>query len=238
MPARILKESGDSANVQLQNGQKKTVKRSAKEPLWPLNHSSLSRIEDDLVMVDAINQVKKDHDGQERVMYMYVYMLGVYLNYRGGRAGSAYWCDETSGDCFHTQVPQGFTLNHGTLVVHICIDVRGNGVCMLSSVLRPPSSVLSRMRGHWSDKNGMQNMFIILIAKMFMIVCTIEDYSEPLHLNYIRFGLIGQVSVAGVNLRMRISVGEMEGRSSLSPSPPLPPTPFVALYPPLPALWP
>lgn len=55
--ARILKESGDSANVQLQTGAKKTVKRSAKEPLWPLNHSSLARIEDDLVMVDAINQV-------------------------------------------------------------------------------------------------------------------------------------------------------------------------------------
>lgn len=57
MPARILKESGDSVNVQLQSGAKKTVKRSAKEPLWPLNHSSLNRIEDDLVMVDAINQV-------------------------------------------------------------------------------------------------------------------------------------------------------------------------------------
>ena len=57
VPARILKESGDSANVQLQTGAKKSVKRSEKEPLWPLNHSSLSRIEDDLVMVDAINQV-------------------------------------------------------------------------------------------------------------------------------------------------------------------------------------
>lgn len=57
-PARILKESGDSASVQLQHGAKRTVKRSAKEPLWPLNHSSLARIEDDLVMVDAINQVR------------------------------------------------------------------------------------------------------------------------------------------------------------------------------------
>lgn len=59
VPARILKESGDSANVQLQTGAKKSVKRSEKEPLWPLNHSSLSRIEDDLVMVDAINQVRQ-----------------------------------------------------------------------------------------------------------------------------------------------------------------------------------
>ncbi|CAM9483599.1 unnamed protein product, partial [Ectocarpus sp. 8 AP-2014] len=66
VPARILKESGDSANVQLQNGSKKTVKRSAKEPLWPLNHSSLSRVEDDLVMVDAINQGLMVHNLRER----------------------------------------------------------------------------------------------------------------------------------------------------------------------------
>ncbi|CAM9943985.1 unnamed protein product [Scytosiphon promiscuus] len=65
-PARILKESADSANVQLQNGSKRTVKRSAKEPLWPLNHSSLARIEDDLVMVDAINQGLMVHNLRER----------------------------------------------------------------------------------------------------------------------------------------------------------------------------
>ena len=65
-PARILKESGDSVSVQLQTGSKKTVKRSAKEPLWPLNHSSLSRIEDDLVMVDAINQGLMVHNLRER----------------------------------------------------------------------------------------------------------------------------------------------------------------------------
>eukprot|EP00752_Nemacystus_decipiens_P006696 g6019.t1 len=66
VPARILKESGDSANVQLQTGAKKSVKRSEREPLWPLNHSSLARIEDDLVMVDAINQGLMVHNLRER----------------------------------------------------------------------------------------------------------------------------------------------------------------------------
>lgn len=42
------------------------MRRSEKEPLWPLNHSSLSRIEDDLVMVDAINQGLMVHNLRER----------------------------------------------------------------------------------------------------------------------------------------------------------------------------
>jgi hypothetical protein len=57
-PARVLKEGGGSVGptqVQLQNGQKKTVKKGPDEPLWPLRMSSLNHIEDDLVMVDDIN---------------------------------------------------------------------------------------------------------------------------------------------------------------------------------------
>ncbi len=64
-PARILKDGSDTVQVQLENGSKKTVRRSL-EPLWPLRQSSLKHIEDDLVMTDDINVGLMVHCLRER----------------------------------------------------------------------------------------------------------------------------------------------------------------------------
>ncbi|GMH64517.1 hypothetical protein TrLO_g13461 [Triparma laevis f. longispina] len=57
VPARVLSRSGEDATVQLQSGQRRTIDTKNKdEPMWPLLLSSLGHIEDDLVMMDALNQ--------------------------------------------------------------------------------------------------------------------------------------------------------------------------------------
>jgi Myosin N-terminal SH3-like domain len=68
VPARILKGApGDSSvSVQLQNGTKRSVKAGPSEPLFPLKPSSLTRSEDDLVMVDDINPALMVHSLRER----------------------------------------------------------------------------------------------------------------------------------------------------------------------------
>jgi Myosin N-terminal SH3-like domain len=68
VPARVLKGApGDSSvSVQLQNGTKRSVKAGAGEPLFPLKPSSLTRSEDDLVMVDDINPALMVHSLRER----------------------------------------------------------------------------------------------------------------------------------------------------------------------------
>ncbi len=71
-PARVLKDGPDTVQVQLENGSKKTVRRSL-EPLWPLRQSSLKHIEDDLVMADDINIGLMVHCLRERFRKKNIY---------------------------------------------------------------------------------------------------------------------------------------------------------------------
>jgi myosin heavy subunit len=61
VPARVKSRNGDSVSVILPNNSKKTVNKSPTEPLWPLNHSSLARPVDDMVMVESLNQAQMIH---------------------------------------------------------------------------------------------------------------------------------------------------------------------------------
>ena len=65
-PARVLKRTADGAEVTLSNGRRKSLTKSDAEPLWPLKKSSLTHLEDDLVMVDDLNQGLMMHCLRER----------------------------------------------------------------------------------------------------------------------------------------------------------------------------
>lgn len=58
LPASIKSRSGNSVNVVLMNGSKKTVTAGPTEPLWPLSKSSLTRLVDDMVMVESLNHAQ------------------------------------------------------------------------------------------------------------------------------------------------------------------------------------
>lgn len=62
LPAQLL----DDGTVKLQNGQKVNMKQSKDEPMWPLKQSALTRLSDDLVMLDDPNEAAIVYNLRER----------------------------------------------------------------------------------------------------------------------------------------------------------------------------
>ena len=67
MPARVLSRTASGVTAEVHgSGKHVTVEQSERNPLWPVALSSLTRLEDDMVMCDEVNQAMMVHDVKER----------------------------------------------------------------------------------------------------------------------------------------------------------------------------